>query len=58
MTEMVSDLCGDIEVGESFAFTYKDQVMEGRLYERFNGHLVVAFEAEVCTIKLTRIKQE
>jgi SpoVK/Ycf46/Vps4 family AAA+-type ATPase len=32
--------------------------MEGRLYERFNGHLVVAFEAEVCTIKLTRIKQE
>ena len=58
ITEMVSDLCGDIEVGESFAFTYKDQVMEGRLYERFNGHLVVAFEAEVCTIKLTRIKQE
>ena len=58
ITEMVSDLCGDIEVGESFAFTYKDQVMEGRVYERFNGHLVVAFEAEVCTIKLTRIKQE
>ena len=58
ITEMVSDLCGDIEVGESFAFTYKDQVMEGRLYERFNGHLVVAFEAGVCTIKLTRIKQE
>ena len=58
ITEMVSDLCGDIEVGEFFAFTYKDQVMEGRLYERFNGHLVVAFEAEVCTIKLTRIKQE
>ena len=58
ITEMVSDLCGDIEVGESFAFTYKDQVMEGRVYERFNGHLVVAFEAEVCTIKLTRIQQE
>ncbi len=24
-TEMVSDLKGDIEVGEDFSFTYKDQ---------------------------------
>jgi len=58
ITEMVSDLKGDIEVGEDFSFTYKDQEFAGRVYERFNDHLVVAFEAQVCTTKLTRTKQE
>ena len=58
ITEMVSDLKGDIEVGEDFSFTYKDQEFVGRVYERFNDHVVVAFEAQVCTTKLTRTKQE
>ena len=58
ITEMVSDLQGDIEVGEDFSFTYKNQEFTGRVYERFNGHVVVAFEAEVCTTKFTRTKQE
>ncbi len=58
ITEMVSELKGDIEVGEDFSFTYKDQEFVGRVYERFNDHVVVAFEAQVCTTKLTRTKQE
>jgi SpoVK/Ycf46/Vps4 family AAA+-type ATPase len=55
---MVADLKGDIEVGEDFSFTYKDQEFAGRVYERFNGHLVVVFAAEVCTTKVGRSKQD
>lgn len=58
ISEMVSDLRGDIEVGEEFSFTYHDQEFSGRVYERFNGHLVVAFSAEVCTTKMGRSKQD
>ena len=29
-----------------------------RSYERFNGHVVVAFEVDVCTTRLTRTKQD
>jgi len=58
ISEMVSDLRGDIEVGEEFTFTYHDQEFSGRVYERFNGHLVVAFSAEVCTTKMGRSKQD
>lgn len=58
ITEMVSDLHGDIEVGEDFSFTYQDQEFSGRVYERFNGHLVVAFSADVCTTKMSRSKQD
>jgi SpoVK/Ycf46/Vps4 family AAA+-type ATPase len=58
VSEMVSDLRGDIEVGEEFSFTYQDQEFSGRVYERFNGHLVVAFCAEVCTTKMGRSKQD
>ncbi|MGA1259215.1 MAG: hypothetical protein ACO309_03285 [Ilumatobacteraceae bacterium] len=43
VTEMVSDLHGDIEVGGNFWFSYQDEEFTGRVYERFNGHLVVAF---------------
>ena len=46
ITEMVSDLHGDIEVGEEFTFTYHDLEFSGRVYERFNGHLVVVL---ICT---------
>ncbi|MFM8994153.1 MAG: hypothetical protein ACKOJG_08175, partial [Actinomycetota bacterium] len=28
------------------------------VYERFNGHLVVVFEVDICTTKITRAKQE
>lgn len=58
ISEMVSDLRGDIGVGEEFSFTYHDQEFSGRVYERFNGHLVVAFSAEVCTTKMGRSKQD
>jgi hypothetical protein len=58
ITEMVSDLHGDIEVGEEFTFTYHDLEFSGRVYERFNGHLVVVFAAEVCTTKVGRSKQD
>ena len=58
ITEMVSDLHGDIEVGEEFTFTYHDLEFSGRVYERFNGHLVVVFSAEVCTTKVGRSKQD
>jgi SpoVK/Ycf46/Vps4 family AAA+-type ATPase len=58
ISEMVSDLRGDIEVGEEFTFMYHDQEFSGRVYERFNGHLVVAFSAEVCTTKMGRSKQD
>lgn len=58
ISEMVSDLRGDIEVGEEFSFTYQDKEFSGRVYERFNGHLVVAFSAEVCTTKMGRSKQD
>lgn len=58
ISEMVSDLRGDIEVGEEFSFTYQDKEFSGRVYERFNGHLVVAFCAEVCTTKMGRSKQD
>lgn len=58
ITEMVDDLQGEVAPGEEFTFTYQGQKFVGRIYERFNGHLVVAFEAEVCTTKFSRAKQE
>ncbi|MGA0793336.1 MAG: AAA family ATPase [Ilumatobacteraceae bacterium] len=58
VTEMVSDLHGDIEVGGNFWFSYQDEEFTGRVYERFNGHLVVAFSVDVCTTKLVRSKQD
>ena len=58
ITEMVSDFQGEVAVGESFSFGYNDQKFEGRVYERFNGHLVVVFEVEICTTKVNRAKQE
>ena len=58
IAEMVSDLQGDIEIDEEFSFTYQGQEFSGRVYERFNGHIVVAFSAEVCTTKMGRSKQD
>jgi len=58
ITEMVVDFRGEVAVGETFSFTYNDQKFEGRVYERFNGHLVVVFEVDICTTKITRAKQE
>ncbi|MEY3363302.1 MAG: hypothetical protein RLZZ538_846 [Actinomycetota bacterium] len=58
ISEMVSDLQGDIEIDEEFSFTYQGQEFSGRVYERFNGHIVVAFSAEVCTTKMGRSKQD
>ena len=58
IAEMVCDLRGDIEPGEEFSFTYQEQEFSGRVYERFNGHLVVAFSAEVCTTKMGHSKQD
>lgn len=58
VTEMVSGFSGEIAEGDRFSFVYNGQTFTGRVYERFNGHLVVAFEAEVCTTILTRAKQE
>lgn len=58
ITEMVDDFKGDVSPGEDFTFVYQAQRFSGRVYERFNGHLVVAFEADVCTTNLTRAKQE
>lgn len=58
VTEMVTGFSGEIAEGDRFTFVYNDQDFTGRVYERFNGHLVVSFEAEVCTIVLTRAKQE
>lgn len=58
VTEMVEDFEGVIAEGASFGFTYHDVSFTGRVYERFNGHLVVAFEADVGTTTLTRAKQE
>ncbi|MFM7047288.1 MAG: AAA family ATPase [Actinomycetota bacterium] len=58
VTEMVDHFEGVVAEGESFTFTYGDSSFTGRVYERFNGHLVVAFEVEVCTTSLTRRKQE
>jgi SpoVK/Ycf46/Vps4 family AAA+-type ATPase len=58
IAEMVSDVQGDIEIDEEFSFTYQGQEFSGRVYERFNGHIVVAFSAEVCTTKMGRSKQD
>jgi SpoVK/Ycf46/Vps4 family AAA+-type ATPase len=58
IAEMVSDMQGDIEIDEEFSFTYQGQEFSGRVYERFNGHIVVAFSAEVCTTKMGRSKQD
>ena len=58
ITEMVDDFSGEVAEDETFGFIYGGQKFTGRIYERFNGHLVVAFEAEVCTTGLTRSKQE
>ena len=58
ITDMASDLDGDIAVGENFTFVYEGQKFSARVYERFNGHVVVAFEVDVCTTRLTRTKQD
>jgi len=58
VSEMVNDLSGEIAEDEIFGFVYGGQKFTGRIYENFNGRLVVAFEAEVCTTGLTRSKQE
>ena len=58
ITDMASDLDGDIAVGENFTFVYEGQKFAARVYERFNGHVVVAFEVDVCTTRLTRTKQD
>lgn len=58
ITEMVEEFTGDVAVGETFSFVYNDQRFEGRIYERFNGHMVVLFEVKIGVTKLTRHKQD
>ena len=58
ITDMATELDGEIAVGENFMFVYEGQKFAGRVYERFNGHIVVSFEIDVCTTRLTRAKQD
>jgi hypothetical protein len=45
--ELGENVRGDFAEGETFAFTYGGVTFTGRIYQRFNGHLVVAFESPV-----------
>jgi SpoVK/Ycf46/Vps4 family AAA+-type ATPase len=58
ITEMAEgSVVGEIELGETFTFSYDDETIEGRIYERFNDNIVVSFTVDVCTTALSGRKQ-
>jgi len=58
ITEMAEgDVSGDIALGETFTFSYDDESIEGRIYERFNDNIVISFAVDVCTTVFSARKQ-
>ncbi|MFZ9779170.1 MAG: hypothetical protein ACO3EM_03270, partial [Ilumatobacteraceae bacterium] len=58
ITEMAEgSVVGEIALGETFTFSYDDETIEGRIYERFNDNIVVTFTVDVCTTVLSGRKQ-
>ena len=58
ITEMAEgSVDGEIAIGETFTFSYDDETIEGRIYERFNDNIVISFTVDVCTTVLSARKQ-
>jgi hypothetical protein len=57
ISELSDDLDGIVALDEEFTFSHRGEDVRGRVYRRFNDHVVVAFEVAVCTTRFNRAKQ-